>query len=235
MFTGSFNMSDPQSKAPYYPNTQAVYDLFIACKNAQDLSYAAVHHFDSEPNDPPPLSSQSLEALQGLIIDQFIKEPTVGQSIIQYRRYYQKKDEIENMLKAQNARKKTLTLQYKNAESEASKGGLFRGKAKQEQQRKADRLKKQLTELQSKIDQLQSQLDQGEFSLRQIAHEIQNQSSLKNARWLSADQLVLEWTSSGRFLFEFLSEIKPQFFLNTPLSHILLYGHHWTAQSTQGD
>lgn len=228
-------MSDSKTKVPYYPDTQAVYDLFLACQNAQELSHAAVRHFNSESADPPALSHQSLEALKGLIIDEFIKEPPLGQSVIEYRRYYEKKDEILNNLKAQNARLKTLSLQHRNAEAEAAKSGLFRGKSKQEQQRKADRLKKQIAELQSNINRFQAQLDQGEFSLRQIAYEIQNQPSLQNACWLSNDQLVLEWTPSGRFLFEFLSEMNPQLFPNTPLSHILLYGHHWTRQTDKGE
>ena len=228
-------MSDSKTKVPYYPDTQAVYELFLACQNAQELSYAAVRHFNSEPTDPPALSPQSLEALKGLIIDDFIQEPPLGQSVIEYRRYYQKKDEIKSNLKAQTARLKTLSLQHRNAEIEASKGGLFRGKNKQEQQRKADRLQKQIKELQSNINRLQSQLDQGEFSLRQIAHEIQNQPSLQDACWLSNNKLVLVWTPSGRFLFEFLSEINPQLFPNTPLSHILLYGHHWTTQTDKGE
>ena len=71
-------MSTPRSQVPYYPNTQAVYEVFIACQKAQELSHAAVRHFDTEPTDPPALSPESLDALKGLIIDEFIKEPPLA-------------------------------------------------------------------------------------------------------------------------------------------------------------
>ena len=231
MYKGLNCMSDEHPSTPYYPNTQAVYELFVACQNAQELSHATVRHFEADPTDPPALSVESLEALQGLIIDGFITKPALGQSILKYLQYTEKEEEIQNQLKAQKARKKTLSLQHRNAEIEASKSGLFRGKSRREQEKKADRLKKQISTLQSSIDTLQAHIDKGEFSLRQIAHDIQNQPSLKEACWLSANQLVLAWTPSGRFLFEFLSEINPELFPNTPLSHILLYGHHWTVQT----
>ena len=225
-------MSHSNSEPVLYPNTQAVYDLFLACQNAQELSHAAVRHFEADPKDPPVLSHASLQALKGLIIDGFIKEPSIGQQVTQYRQYYQQKEELHAQLKALGARKKTLSLQYRNAEQESSKGGLFRGKARQEQYNKAERLKMQLRQLQDNLDQIQAKLDQGEYILRNIAQEIQSQPTLKDAYWLSANQLVLEWTPSGHFLFDYLSEIDSRFF-HAPLSQVLLYGHYWTNEQGQ--
>ena len=196
----------------HYPSAERVFELLSAVEQGVSLHRAIASRLASTHPSATPMSAEAHGLIAGLVADGCLVTAGFQSELAKALTLMRSEGELNQQLKALTARYKTLELQLRNTEQELKKGGLFRGKVKQELALKASRLEAQLTHLKKDLQAAQDQRSLPDFLLKKAATEAAALPELSDARWLEADELVLALTPPGRFLFKALQEL--------PLAHL---------------
>lgn len=218
-----------------YQDAYILWEILRVIDQSPRLQRAMTLRFELDLMDCPSLPVESSSLLFELNQDELVKLSTLQASFNRYISSEKNRAEWTQQLGALNARLRTLEMRARNVEQELSKSGLFRGRSQKELSLENQRLSDQRIKLLNEIHELQSKLESIETHRRQLGEQINSDEMFSETRWVIdpralAGGIAVELTPEGRFLFEYLSEMKPEALKGKALSHALIFGSAWSLQ-----
>ena len=218
-----------------YQDALTVWEALHTISHSATLQNVITHRFAIEGERAPTLSVEGDALLEALNADQLIRLEMIQTSVLEYHRAERQRDESQQKLAAINARRRTLEMRARNVEQEQSRGGLFRGKRQQELIAESQKLSDALLRAHNEAGDLEDQLQLIERYRAEISEQLSRDPNLQDARWVKCSGeragVVLVLTAEGRFLFDYLSEMRREVLSGRPLSHVLVYGVAWSMSS----
>ena len=211
---------DPRTHASY-PSASHVLELLKRVAHGVAIHRAVASRLERTDNPQPALSADAKALIPALTGDGFLLISPFQSDLNKALEGLAQEEELHQELKRTVARRKTIEMQLRNIAQELNKGGLFRGKAKQELSLKGSRLEAQLKQMNQEAVELQDRIGVTDYLLKKVANESVNIPGLSEATWLELDQLCLALTAPGRFLLQALEGLSPAQLTGRSLAHVL--------------
>lgn len=190
-----------------YPSAGSVYELLLRVEQGVTIHRAVASRLERSSAPQPALSPVARALIPSLTTDGFLLIAPFQSDLGKVLEGLQLEEELNQELKRIAARRKTTEMQLRNIGQELNKGGLFRGKVKQELSLKGSRLEAQLKSITQEEQALKDRLGVTDYLLKKVATEAGSTPGFSDATWLELDQLCLALTAPGRFLLQILARI----------------------------
>ncbi len=219
-------MADLAPPPPTYPSARAALEALAAVDAGVSLQRAIASRLAQDPADAAAaaMSPEARALISDLARDGFVLTPPLQRDLDRALELRATEEETQRLLRASNARRKTLELQLRSVEQEKAKSGFFRGKSQQELLLTEQRAQTQLSAVMQEIQTATARLELAEHLLRKAAQESQADIALRDSRWLHADALAAALTPPGRFLLGALRALPAERLAQTSLARALAAG-----------
>jgi len=210
-----------QSPQESYPSASDVLELLLKVERGVGIHRAVASRLERSEQPEPALSASARALIPALAVDGFVLVAPFQSELVKVIEGLELEAELGQQIKVGHARRKTLEMQLRNISQELNKGGLFRGKAKQELSQKGSRLEAQLLSLNQELKTLEDRLSISDYLLKKVAQEAASLPGFDSAVWLELDQLCLALTAPGRFLLKALSQLPAELLMGRSLAQAL--------------
>ena len=216
-----------------YEDAFVVWETLWTIDQSIDLERAVTLRFNLVGESNSSLKAENRALLLELDADELIKLYKIQDHINHYRSIEKHQVEWTQQVAALTARLRTLEMRARNIEQDLAKGGFFRGKRQKELQLESERLSDKILQVRNEVHMLDSKLEEIERSRRSLGQEVNTHEDFREARWVLDESalsggVVVSLTHEGRFLLNYLSEMKPAAIRERTLPQALVYGIAWS-------